>query len=99
MSKAADLQPEPFLMNLGRPKPLGECKNIILIFGNGQEFHVIADRGDFILSCVFELEWGQVTKGHQNGDKCHRVPCYAEMKPVQLINKRALFSRSRAIMK
>lgn len=58
MSKAADLQPEPFLMNLGRPKPLGEYKNIILIFGNGQEFHVIADRGDFILSCVFELEWG-----------------------------------------
>lgn len=58
MSKAADLQPEPFLMNLGRPKPLGKCKNIILIFGNGQEFHVIADRGDFILSCVFELEWG-----------------------------------------
>lgn len=56
-SKAADLQPEPFLMNLGSPKPLGECKNIILIFGNGQEFHVIADRGDFILSCVFEIEW------------------------------------------
>lgn len=32
---------ELFLMKPGSPKPLGMCKNIVLMFGNGQIFLVI----------------------------------------------------------